>query len=99
MTFFRDRADAGRQLAVHLQPYRGRQGLLVLGLPRGGVPVAYEVASALGAPLDVFVVRKLGVPGHEELAMGAIASGGTRVVNEDVVRRLGVPPAVLDEVA
>jgi predicted phosphoribosyltransferase len=94
---FRDRADAGRRLAERLGPMTG--DVVVLGLPRGGIPVAYEVARALGAPLDVFVVRKLGVPGHEELAMGAIASGGVRVVNRDVVDALGIPPRVLDEVA
>ena len=83
---FRDRTDAGRYLARLLERYANREDLIVLGLPRGGVPVAYEVAIHLHAPLDVFVVRKLGVPGHEELAMGAIASGGVRVLNEDVVR-------------
>src|SRR5204863_1791212 len=83
---FRDRTEAGRQLAAKLAAYADRSNLLVLALPRGGVPVAYEVARALHAPLDVFVVRKLGVPGHEELAMGAIASGGMRVLNDDVVR-------------
>lgn len=85
---FRDRADAGRRLAEDLGGYAGRSDAVVLGLPRGGVPVAYEVARALGAPLDVFVVRKLGVPGHEELAMGAIASGGVRVMNEEILREL-----------
>lgn len=87
---FHDRADAGRALAADLAPYAGRRDLLVLALPRGGVPVAYEVARALGAPLDVFLVRKLGLPGHEEFAMGAIASGGIRLINEDVVREFGV---------
>jgi putative phosphoribosyl transferase len=88
---FRDRAHAGRVLGEHLrEKYAGTPNLLVLGLPRGGVPVSYEVARALDAPLDVFVVRKLGVPGHEELAMGAIASGGTRVLNESVVTALGL---------
>src|SRR6202022_5164469 len=96
---FRDRRDAGRFLAGLLEQYRGRPDVMVLGLPRGGVPVAYEVATALGAPLDVFVVRKLGVPGREELAMGAIASGGVRVVNQDVVQELGIPEAVIDGVA
>lgn len=96
---FRDRADAGRALADLLEGYRGTDGLLVLGLPRGGVPVAAEVAAALGALLDVFLVRKLGVPGHEELAMGAIASGGVRVLNRDVVDGLGIPPAVVEAVA
>jgi len=88
---FRDRTHAGRVLGEALRDqYAGRRNLLVLGLPRGGVPVAFEVARALDAPLDVFVVRKLGVPGHEELAMGAIASGGTRVLNETVVAALGL---------
>jgi predicted phosphoribosyltransferase len=96
---FSDRRDAGRELAAQLRKYRGEPGLLVLALPRGGVPVAYEVAQALGAPLDVFVVRKLGVPGHEEFAMGAIASGGVRVLNDDAVEGLSIPPAVIDAVA
>ncbi len=82
---FQDRTDAGRQLAEELLSYAGRDDVIVLALPRGGVPVAFEVAQRLGVPLDVFVVRKLGVPGHEELAMGAIASGGVRVLNEDVL--------------
>ena len=88
---FRDRRDAGRQLAEKLKDYADRPDLLVLALPRGGVPVAYEVASALRAPLDVLLVRKLGVPGREELAMGAVASGGPRVINEEIVRGLGSP--------
>jgi erythromycin esterase-like protein/predicted phosphoribosyltransferase len=96
---FRDRQDAGRTLARLLDHYRGRPDVVVLGLPRGGVPVAYEVARALEAPLDVFVVRKLGVPGREELAMGAIASGGVVVVNDDVVRGLGITPDVIQRVA
>ena len=96
---FADRSDAGRALAERLAHYRGRANLRVLGLPRGGIPVAYEVARALGAPLDVFVVRKLGVPGHEELAMGAIATGGVRIVNRDVVSSLGIDAATLDRVA
>jgi len=96
---FLDRRDAGRQLAVKLQDYAGDPGVLVLGLPRGGVPVAYEVARALRAPLDVFVVRKLGVPGHRELAMGAIASGGMRVLNPDVIDGLGITPAMVESVA
>src|SRR6185295_19059652 len=96
---FRDRTDAGRELAHKLRAYAGRSDILVLALPRGGVPVAFEVAQALGAPLDVFLVRKLGVPGHEELAMGAIATGGVRVVNEGVVHRLDISDAVLDAVA
>jgi putative phosphoribosyl transferase len=85
---FPNRAEAGRLLAEKLDKYGGRDDVLVLGLPRGGVPVAYEVAQRLGAPLDVFIVRKLGVPGFEELALGAIASGGVRVLNDDVVRAL-----------
>jgi len=92
---FADRRDAGRQLAALLAPYAGRPGVIVLGLPRGGVPVAAEVAAALGAPLDALLVRKLGVPGHEELAMGAIASGGLRVLNRDVIDELGIPPDVV----
>jgi erythromycin esterase-like protein/predicted phosphoribosyltransferase len=96
---FRDRRDAGRTLAGLLDRYRGRPDVVVLGLPRGGVPVAYEVARALEAPLDVFVVRKLGVPGREELAMGAIASGGVVVMNDDVVRGLGITPDVVQRVA
>jgi predicted phosphoribosyltransferase len=95
---FRDRFDAGRQLAARLAHYAGRDDVLVLALPRGGVPVAYEVARALGAPLDVFLVRKLGVPGHEELAMGAIASGGVRVLNEGVVRMLRPTDAAIGRV-
>ena len=85
---FLDRADAGRILAEKLDKYAGRDDVIVLGLPRGGVPVAYEVAKRLRVPLDVFIVRKLGVPGFEELAAGAIASGGVRVLNEDVMRAL-----------
>jgi len=96
---FRDRTEAGRFLARGLGAYANRPDVVVLALPRGGVPVAYEVAQALHAPLDVFVVRKLGVPGHEELAMGAIASGGVRVLNDDLVQRLGVPDAAIDAVA
>src|SRR5437764_329269 len=96
---FCDRTDAGRQLAAELGDYAGRDDLLVLALPRGGVPVAYEVARALGAPLDVFLVRKLGVPGREELAMGALASGGVRVLNRDVVRALDIPDDVIHGVA
>ena len=85
---FRDRRDAGRQLAVRLGSYTGRDDVAVLALPRGGVPVGFEVAQALGVPLDILLVRKLGVPGQEELAMGAIASGGVQVLNDDVVRFL-----------
>ncbi len=96
---FRDRADAGRALAERLVGYAGRPRLRVLGLPRGGIPVAYEVAARLDAPLDVFVVRKLGVPGQEELAMGAIATGGVRIVNQDVVSALGITERDLDRAA
>jgi putative phosphoribosyl transferase len=96
---YRDRAEAGRHLAEKLVDYANRSDVLVLALPRGGVPVAYEVARALNAPLDVFMVRKLGVPGHEELAMGAISSGGMRLLNENVVRSLRISPEVIDEVA
>src|SRR4051794_26558593 len=95
---YHDRREAGRYLAEKLADYAGRPAVLVLALPRGGVPVAYEVARALGAPLDVFLVRKLGVPGHEELAMGALATGGVRLFNEDVVHGLRIPPEVIDEV-
>jgi predicted phosphoribosyltransferase len=96
---FADRREAGRRLAQRLQQYANRDDAVVLALPRGGVPVGYEVARALGAPLDVYLVRKLGVPQYRELAMGAIASGGVRVLNEDVVRFYGIPPAVIDQVA
>jgi putative phosphoribosyl transferase len=96
---FHDRAEAGRYLAQFLGEYSDRPDVVVLGLPRGGVPVAYEVARALRAPLDVFVVRKLGVPGHEEYAMGAIASGGVRVINREAVSQLGIPERVIDAVA
>jgi erythromycin esterase-like protein/predicted phosphoribosyltransferase len=96
---FRDRREAGRLLAAKLAKYGGRPDVIVLALPRGGVPVAYEVASALGAPLDVFVVRKLGVPGYEELAMGAVATGGVRVLNDQLVNRLGIPDSIIDAVA
>jgi predicted phosphoribosyltransferase len=96
---FFDRHDAGRQLARRLHRFAGRADLVVLGLPRGGVPVAAEVAVALGAPLDVFVVRKLGVPGHEEFAMGAIASGGVRVLSQDALRVLNLSREVVDAIA
>ena len=96
---FRNRAEAGRKLAEKLVEYAGRPDVLVLALPRGGVPVGYEVAQALEAPLDVFVVRKLGVPGHEELAMGAVASGGAWVLNDDVVVGLSIPDHVIRAVA
>jgi putative phosphoribosyl transferase len=95
---YQDRFEAGQRLATKLMAYADRQDVLVLGLPRGGVPVAYEVAKALHAPLDVFIVRKLGVPGREELAMGAIATGGIRVINESVVRMLHIPERIIDEV-
>lgn len=96
---FVDRRDAGRVLASSLAKYAGRDDVIVLGLPRGGVPVAYEVARALNAPMDLFLVRKLGTPGHRELAMGAIASGGVRVLNDDVVRWYGIPDAAIEAVA
>jgi predicted phosphoribosyltransferase len=92
---FRDRAEAGRLLAQRLRHYAGRDDVVVLALPRGGVPVAYEVAKELGTPLGVFLVRKIGVPGHEELAMGAIASGGVLVLNERLVQALGLGPEQL----
>jgi predicted phosphoribosyltransferase len=98
MIRFKDRNEAGRFLAERLSAYANRPDTLVLALPRGGVPVAYEVAKALGAPLDVFQVRKLGLPGHEELAMGAIATGGVRVRNPEVVEYLRIPDEVIDEV-
>lgn len=98
-TRFHDRRDAGRMLAHALTPYRDRNDVLVLALPRGGVPVAAEVARQLGAPLDVFLVRKLGVPGHEELAFGAIAEGGTEVLHDDLVRSLGLSRAAISQVA
>jgi putative phosphoribosyl transferase len=96
---FRNRADAGQQLASALSHYARARNLLVLGLPRGGLLVAHEVAHALHAPLDIMVVRKLGVPGQEELAMGAIASGGIRVISEDVVRALDIPDREIAAVA
>jgi predicted phosphoribosyltransferase len=96
---FRDRRHAGVALAARLAQYSGRDDTLVLGLPRGGVPVAAEVARSLGAPLDVLVVRKVGVPGSEELAMGAVASGGVRVVNDAVLDQLGIPESVFLEAA
>jgi putative phosphoribosyl transferase len=97
---FHDRVEAGRLLGAELSRRYGRRAdALVLALPRGGVPVGFEVAEALGAPLDVFIVRKLGVPGQEELAMGAIASGGVRVLNHDVIRYASIPDRVIDSVA
>src|SRR5438034_10406911 len=95
----RDRTEAGRLLAAKLTAYANRPDVIVLALPRGGVPVAYEVARALNAPLDVFLVRKLGVPGYEELAMGAIATGGVRVLNDQLVGGLRIPDYIVDEVA
>ena len=96
--YFRDRIEAGHMLAQRLQAYRNGSDVLVLGLPRGGVPVAYEAARELNVPLDVFIVRKLGVPGHEELAMGAIATGGVRVLHQAVIRELGIPQETIDRV-
>ncbi|HET7124778.1 MAG TPA: phosphoribosyltransferase, partial [Bradyrhizobium sp.] len=96
---FRDRRDAGRRLADKLAAYANRPDVIVLALPRGGVPVAYEVARRLVAPMDVFVVRKLGVPGYEELAMGAVATGGVRVLNDQLVEHLGIPDQMIDAVA
>jgi putative phosphoribosyl transferase len=96
---YRNRSEAGKHLAAKLKTYADRNDVLVLALPRGGVPVAYEVAKELGAPLDVFLVRKLGVPGHEELAMGAIATGGVRVLDDDVVDYLEISDDVIDAIA
>jgi predicted phosphoribosyltransferase len=96
---FENRITAGRLLATKLHDYADRSDVIVLALPRGGVPVAYEVAKTLHAPLDVFLVRKLGVPGHEELAMGAIATGNVRVLNEGVVNYLGITADLIDQVA
>ena len=97
-TTFRDRTEAGQLLADRLRHYEGREDAIVLALPRGGVPVGFEIAARLGLPLDVFVVRKLGVPGQRELAMGAIASGGIRVLNEDVLRAIPHAAATVAEV-
>jgi putative phosphoribosyl transferase len=99
VTLFRDRGDAGRALARRLSSYAGRSDVTILALPRGGVPVASEISRALGLPLDVFLVRKLGVPGHEELAMGAIASGGARVLDSEVLRAYRVSEDELERVA
>src|SRR5512133_2888290 len=98
-TQFKNRTEAGQALATRLTSFANRTDLLVLALPRGGVPVAAEVAKKLNAPLDVFVVRKLGLPGHPELAMGAIATGGVRVFNGDVVNSLRIPDEVIDAVS
>jgi putative phosphoribosyl transferase len=97
--YFRNRTEAGQILARRLQQYGNRSDVLVLGLPRGGVPVAFEVARELNAPLDVFVVRKLGVPGHQELAMGAIATGGIRILNSGVISELGISEQTIDMVS
>ena len=99
MPRFRDRREAGRLLGERLSAYAGRDDVVVLALPRGGVPVGYEVARSLGAVLDVFVVRKLGVPGHEELALGAVASGVVRVLNDDVVAALGLSEGEIESIA
>lgn len=99
MTAYRNRADAGRELAARLSQYEGRSDVVVLALPRGGVPVAAAVAARLRAPLDVFLVRKLGTPGHPELAMGAIAEGGVMVVSSEIVAELGISRAALEQVA
>ena len=96
---FRDRTDAGRQLAAHLAPFANRRDVVVLALPRGGLPVAAEVSRELNVPLDIFLVRKLGVPGHVELAMGAIASGGVRVLSQELIEELGIPYALVEQVA
>ena len=95
---FKNRAEAGRLLAAKLESYAGREGLIVLGLPRGGVPVAFEVAARLKAPLDIFVARKLGLPGHEELALGAVASGGVCCFNDTLLKACHIPRRVLDEI-
>src|SRR5204863_9019106 len=96
--YFLDRVDAGRRLAAALSHYTNQPDLLILALPRGGVPVAYEVARALQAPLDVFLVRKLGFPGHPELAMGAIATGGVRIIDTELVQMFGVPDSAIERV-
>jgi predicted phosphoribosyltransferase len=96
---FRNRTEAGQWLAQRLDEYAGRDDVVILALPRGGVPIGYEIARRLRVPLDVFLVRKLGVPWHPELAMGALAGGGVRVLNEEVVRAYGIPPQVIDTVA
>lgn len=95
---FANRSEAGLSLAWRLEKYAGRQDVVVLGVPRGGVPVAFEVAKALHVPLDVLVLRKLGVPGHEELAFGAIALGGTRVLDRHILRQLGIPPTEVEAI-
>jgi putative phosphoribosyl transferase len=97
--YFQNRIEAGRALARYLERYKDRPDVLVLALPRGGVPVAYEVARGLNAPLDIFTVRKLGVPGHQELGMGAIATGGVRILHKGIIRELGIPQEIIDRVA
>lgn len=99
MVWFQNRRDAGQKLSQKLSHYASRPDVIVLALPRGGVPVGYEVSRALHVPLDIFIVRKLGIPGQEELAIGAIASGGIRVLNEDILRMLPLPPKVIERVA
>jgi predicted phosphoribosyltransferase len=99
MTPFANRREAGAELATRLRHYAGRNDVVVLALPRGGVPVAFEVAEALDAPLDIFLVRKIGMPGHREYAIGAIASGGVRFVSEEVVRAYDIPPAAIEAIA
>lgn len=98
-SLFKDRRDAGKFLAAKLEHHAHQSDVQVLALPRGGVPVGYEIATALGLPLDVFIVRKLGVPGYEELAMGAIASGGVRVLNAEIIDHLNIPKEAIDAVA
>lgn len=97
--YFANRADAGRQVAARLGAYVSRADVIVLALPRGGVPVGYEVATELHAPLDVFLVRKLGVPGHPELAMGAVAAGGVEVLSRDLIKDLDIPASLVQQVA
>ena len=99
MERYENRQEAGKILADQLKEYANRSDVIVLALPRGGVPVAYEIAEALNLPLDVFIVRKLGVPNHEELAMGAIAIGGTKILNENIVRELHIQPETIEKVA
>lgn len=96
--FFRDRRDAGRRLAMKLAGYRGSRHILVLALPRGGVPVAYEIARSINAYLDCFVVRKIGAPGNNELAVGALASGGTRILNDKLIAELDIPRTLIDKI-
>ena len=98
LIMFEDRADAGRRLASRLGAYRNRKDVVVLGIPRGGVPVAFEIAAALDAPLDVFVSRKLGVPGQEELAYGAVASGGVRILDREITEAVGISDAEVERI-